>query len=130
MGRKVRYASDRRRIFAAQRNYAMCQKETCEVSAAVQSYAGTHSINMPFAFAADVNLCFERVAKAIPARIGVLALASSNELSRFAMACGVSTRSSCEGPHATTQPPAMGVTSPPNILLTNVASRAGAGEER
>src|SRR5829696_8889522 len=93
-------------------------------------YAVTHSMNIPFASAADVRLCFESVAKAIPARTGVLIAGHSNERSRSPIAWGVRTRSSCEGPHITLKPPTTGLTSPPNILLTKAASRAGAGEER
>ena len=40
-------------------------------------------------------------------------------------------RSSWVGPHATRKPPpGIGAISPPNILLTNAASRSGTGEAR
>jgi len=92
-------------------------------------YAVTHSMNIPSASAADVRLCFESVAKAMPARTGVLIAGHSNERSRSPIAWGVRTRSSCEEPHITLNPPTE-LTSPTNILLTNAASRSGAGEER
>ena len=85
-------------------------------------------MNIPFASAADVRPCFESVAKAMPARTGVLIAGHSNERSRSPIAWGVRTRSSCEGPHITLNPPTTELTSPPNILLTNAASRSG--EER
>ena len=57
----------------------MCRGED---SSGNRGYAVTHSMNIPFASAADVRLCFKSVAKAILARTGVLIAGHSNERSR------------------------------------------------
>src|SRR5215813_914355 len=63
--------------------------------------ASIQSMNMPFASAAEVSPCFERLARAMPASTGLPLSSPATEPWRSAIACGLRTRSSCAGPHAT-----------------------------
>jgi hypothetical protein len=86
----------------------------------------THSMNMPPASAAGVEPPPPRLRKAIPARRVSLSKALS-EPSRRLRSCGVKTRNSWAGPHATRkQPPGTAPISRPNIFGRRTFASAAA----